>query len=125
MSTRATYKIDFTTFYIHHDGYPEGAAEYFEAALKFRDTCDIDRAPNASFADDFMRANDRAELTESHDAHGDTEYRYTVTTAGDFRFGPCQLRLRAETADGRVIFNGKLREFIDRQLRDLNGPEPA
>lgn len=90
MSTRATYKIDGTTFYIHHDGYPEGAAEYFKNALEWPDRAP-ERAPNATFADDFIRANLCAELTPGHDAHGDTEYRYTVTTAGDFRFGPAKM----------------------------------
>lgn len=33
MSTRATYRINGSTFYIHHDGYPEYAVEYFKAAL--------------------------------------------------------------------------------------------
>jgi len=80
MSTRATYQIDYTTFYIHYDGYPEGAAAYFEAALQYI----VDEKPHAinfTFADVFHFANaEVCEITKSHDTHGDTEYRYTVTT---------------------------------------------
>ena len=72
MATRATYQFinelaDTYTVYIHHDGDPEGAANYFKNgdALIF----DIN---------DFIRANDAAEMTRSHEIHGDTDYRYTV-----------------------------------------------
>lgn len=75
MATRATYKFkdngwtgkDFT-IYIHHDGYPEGAAGYFAAASS------IYRAG----AEGFIAANSQAYLTPDHDSHGDTEYRYTI-----------------------------------------------
>ena len=75
MSTRATYRFipknsvrgrwqSITTIYIHHDGYPEGAASYLEDAFT---------------AEAFLAKNDRAEVTESHEIHGDTEYRYDIT----------------------------------------------
>jgi hypothetical protein len=72
MSTRATYQFisewsGTHTAYIHHDGYPEGAANYLSNGEK----------PITSI-DSFIRANDKAEMTSSHEAHGDTEYRYTV-----------------------------------------------
>jgi len=68
MATRATYKFisDITgthTAYIHSDGYPEYAYNYLE---------------NAASIDAFMVKNDRAEITESHEIHGDTDYRYTI-----------------------------------------------
>ena len=76
MSTRATYKftggkLPAVTVYIHHDGYPNGAAWYFWNMHhdKGRDSANLAR---------FIRANDRAELTPDHDAHGDTEWRYTL-----------------------------------------------
>lgn len=121
MSTRATYEIDGFTFYIHHDGYPEGAAMYFNNALKWPQQAE-ERAPNASFADDFMRANPRAELTESHDAHADTEFRYTVWTEGDFRFGPRTIYVRCESVrfmgeNPRTIYEGTLDEFIVQNPR--------
>lgn len=116
MSTRATYEIDGHTFYIHHDGYPDGAAMYFHNALRWPEVAE-ERAPNANFADDFMRANPRAELTPSHDAHADTEFRYTVWTQGDRRFGPSALYIRCESVglhgeNPRTIYEGTLDEFI-------------
>lgn len=118
MSTRATYKIDFTTFYIHWDGYPEGAATYFQNAFKHRHTME-DRAPNATLADDFIRANPRAELTPSHDSHGDTEFRYTVEIDGDERFGNPTYHLTVESGideDWETIFTGSLDNFINIYL---------
>ena len=68
MSTRATYKFisawrPDVVLYKHHDGYPEGAVQWLEGV----------RYPEA-----FIRKNDEAEITESHETHGDTEYRYTI-----------------------------------------------
>lgn len=82
MATRATYSFesDFNeqtvTFYIHWDGYPEGAAMYFWNMHK-----------NSNFkgvlADVFIKANPMsAELTANHELHGDTEYRYYVDSDG-------------------------------------------
>lgn len=82
MSTRATYQftgartsglnhsIPTITVYVHHDGYPNGAAKYFWNAHHVeRGNLPVER---------FLFANEKAEITESHEAHGDTEYRYTV-----------------------------------------------
>tara|TARA_B110000503_G_scaffold42230_1_gene69210 strand:+ start:1070 stop:1387 length:318 start_codon:yes stop_codon:yes gene_type:complete len=67
MSTRATYQFitDFSdvTCYIHHDGYPQGAAQYLNEAMT---------------AEKFIRKNEKAEITISHESHADTEYRYTI-----------------------------------------------
>ena len=87
MSTRATYEIDRTTFYIHHDGYLEGAAYYFWLAIReysrlAEHDCHLPFEPAGDgFKGAFYRANRKAEITESHAAHGDTEYRYTLNTA--------------------------------------------
>lgn len=116
MSTRATYQIDFTTFYIHHDGYPEGAADYFANALMHYNS--KDRAPNATLMDDFHHANPRAEITPSHDHHEDTDYRYTVTTEGSYRFGPYSNTLVVENNDG-VIYRGTVEDFV-KQYVDIN-----
>jgi len=76
MSTRATYQfIGGTlpapiTVYIHHDGYPEGAACYFWNMHE----CER----RLGHFERFLIANERAEVTDSHEAHGDTEYRYTL-----------------------------------------------
>lgn len=79
MSTRATYSFDGkhtprTTVYIHHDGYPEGAAVYFYLAL-----C---HGGHGRLVERFIRANDRAEITTNHGHHGDTDYRYSVVGQG-------------------------------------------
>jgi hypothetical protein len=79
MSTRATYSFKNsleewtpeTCIYIHYDGYPEGAASYFWAMLHLENL-------RGDQATRFIRANDLAEITLSHEAHGDTEYRYSV-----------------------------------------------
>ena len=79
MSTRATYTFSNTalagedvTVYIHHDGYPMGAAEYFRKAMDEK----IDSGRQLLEA--FIAANDRAMITRCHEAHGDTDYRYTT-----------------------------------------------
>lgn len=75
MSTRATYQINDQTFYIHHDGYPEGGAAYLFNMIKAK------HQPHArgDWPMAFIRGNYNADITDSHEAHGDTEYRYTVT----------------------------------------------
>ena len=76
MSTRATYLFEKQwtgnpCFYIHYDGYPEGAALYLIAAIEFE-------SEYPGLAERFLRANDRAEFTSGHNTHSDTEYRYTI-----------------------------------------------
>lgn len=113
MSTRATYsflkKADdhkpSVTFYVHYDGYPEGAAQYLAAACMFENE-------RGSLAENFLRANDRAEFTGSHETHGDTEYRYTVKRDS----------VTVESGYGdewSVIYSGDLAEFIKAN----GGPE--
>ena len=78
MSTRATYSIQdlrkyssykgILTYYIHHDGYESGAA------CKFLEL--INKCGNIGH-EDFIR-NLPASLTNDHESHGDTEYRYDI-----------------------------------------------
>lgn len=73
MSTRANYVFKYgrrtlATFYIHHDGYPEGAAEYFHKALIYGNG-------KISSPDIFFRANETCEIS---DIHGDIEYLYEL-----------------------------------------------
>lgn len=81
MSTRATYRIKGTeyhqsaTFYIHYDGYEAGAAHYIASMLALDNT-------RGGWPCMFLRANETAELTESHAAHGDTEFRYDLDEKG-------------------------------------------
>jgi hypothetical protein len=82
MATRATWffvgsKSNNVTpkfCYTHYDGYPEGAAIYLYATLL--------SPSKGCFCSQFIRANAEAELTESHEIHGDTEYRYGVRGSG-------------------------------------------
>ena len=76
MATRATYEIENHLFYIHHDGYPQGAAKYLLEAL-----CEFNMGRGTPpFEEAFARSNKKAEPIWSHDAHSDTEYRYIVKT---------------------------------------------
>lgn len=85
MSTRATYEIGDLTFYVHHDGYPAGAAAKFADMIGAMTVSAngrgidaiADRRGGACFA--FIRGNMNAEPTESHQAHGDTEYRWKIS----------------------------------------------
>ena len=111
MATRATYKFKDNgwsgtdvTVYIHHDGYPSGAAEYFRAA------CESGRQG----VEGFIAANERAEITRDHSAHGDTDYRYTV------RKGQLEVEARKLRTNGdmelveswETIYEGTIADFI-------------
>jgi hypothetical protein len=82
MGTRATYQIGKHVFYIHWDGYEDGAAVYFYNMIEANNKLDdsgIDRPLNSGgYAENFLRGNPGAEFTESHEIHGDTEYQYTL-----------------------------------------------
>ena len=113
MSTRATYTfIDQRTcpttdvcVYIHHDGYPQGAATYLRKWIEGQRT-DI-----ASF----IRINERAEITRES-AHGDTEYHYTIhrRECGDWEI---EAYHRPIGEDDFKIFiqDKKLAKFIEEQ----------
>jgi hypothetical protein len=109
MSTRATYRFEAgettpaITYYIHHDGYLEGAAGYFLAALLFENR-------RGGLPAQFLRANDGAEFTGSHATHGDTEYRYTVTPDHDL-LAEKRIDFSERWAP---VFQGRLRDFVQR-----------
>lgn len=72
MSTRANYSFiknnkTLVTFYIHHDGYPEGAANYFQKALLLGNG-------RIDSPDTFTRANTEAKIC--YNLMGDIEYHY-------------------------------------------------
>lgn len=119
MSTRATYsfknqddlKSTETFFYIHYDGYPEGAATYFYAML----ACENKRG---SYADKFLRSNPLAELTRNHELHGDTEYQYSFVN-NLLVASKCYRNWKFPENDSLVtIFTGTLDEFIHKYGRD-------
>lgn len=97
MSTRATYRIlerqhkepIVTYFYIHHDGYPEGALSYFRDLFKFRDL--LKKIYEKCPGDDYSKYIERkswasifelglvgAVKTIDHEYHFDTEYCYNL-----------------------------------------------
>ena len=75
MATRATYQFnkkdaESVTIYHHWDGYIAGAATLFMNATK--------NGGEKLTAESFLDANEKAEITKSHQSHGDAEYRYTI-----------------------------------------------
>lgn len=74
MATRATYEFwtqnkPVICVYHHWDGYPEGAADL----LFNSETCEPVKS-----VEEFLRINLKAEITQGHHVHGDTEYRYDI-----------------------------------------------
>ena len=122
MSTRATYRFEAgdvsrrasgmshapVTVYIHHDGYPAGAACYF---WNMHHATSYDRTPLVCF----IRANERAEVTEGHEAHGDTDYRYTLR--GTFLTAQKRGRGLYDATTWGGIFAGEYHEFINQYGR--------
>lgn len=112
MSTRATYQIksgfSTVTFYIHHDGYFEGAALYF------RNTLDFMRISERPFLPCFLWANERAELTAGHEAHGDTEYRYDLKKSIGGWFVTAYKRQSYESDVFEIEWSGNLKNFVDQ-----------
>ncbi len=85
LEDRVRVEIGGQLFYIHHDGYPSGAANYFANMIEALNVPDRkgrgigaieERAGGIGFA--FIRGNLKAEPTTGHSDHGDTEYRWKV-----------------------------------------------
>lgn len=109
MSTRATYQIDNKYFYIHYDGYPSGAATYFYATLTFDNK-------RGGLAEQFLRANDLAEFTGSHEIHGDSEYRYTLEGSGYLK-----AEERIDFSDQwKAFYLGDVAEFINKYSEEVS-----
>ena len=103
MSTRATYEFvtetESVVIYKHHDGYPKGAAQWLHAG----DTAETFLANNEGLI----------EVTESHERHGDTEFKYIVSYA-PFYFS--NQRLKTVQAYEREIGSDKWVQFYDGLL---------
>jgi len=122
MSTRATYQFindgHPTTIYIHHDGYPEGAASYLWNLLHAKNE-------RGCLATQFLRANDNAEITESHEIHGDTEYRYTVQEDGQLKAEKIIRNWKDESHTTETFFVGHFAEFVNKYgAEQCGGFEP-
>ena len=122
MGTRATYEFchelhGTQTFYIHWDGYPEGAAMYFRQMFEFNQW-------GASLAAKFFRGNPTAEFTQCKEAHGDTEYHYVVEN----RKIQCFKILRNYETGGcayNTVFRGDLYEFVNKYSDEPFEPIPS
>ena len=111
MSTRATYQIEEVTFYIHYDGYQEGAAGYFLNMIESNSAIDKNGMPlnRGGPVEAFIRGNRLAEFTESHDLHGDTEFEYTLKGT--------HLTVRAGYGEEkRQVYSGELSKFVNKHL---------
>ena len=112
MSTRATYQIksgfSTATLYIHHDGYLSGAASYF------KDTIDLMRIKRRPLLTCFLWANERAELTDGHDAHGDTEYRYDLARQAGIWNVTAYKRKSYDSDVFEVVYDGNLSAFVSQ-----------
>ena len=113
MASRATYRFfSGQTAYHHWDGYPEGAAQLLNNAVL--DGGDLTY-------ESFLKANKKAEKTESHEIHGDTEYRYDIlrNNLGQWSIKVSQ---RIDFTDKwRIAFYGPAVNF----LRQYGGLEDA
>jgi hypothetical protein len=103
MSTRATYQfkgyLSEVTIYHHCEGYLSGAAILFANAMKVGERLT---------AESFIRGNERAEITESHEIHGDTEYRYNIVADSQ----TIHVSERVIGLDWREIGSAKVEDFI-------------
>jgi hypothetical protein len=116
MSTRATYEIiergelkEYNCFYIHHDGYLAGGANYFKLAKDLHKW-----KGHYTFAEKFFRANEGAHFTHNHRNHSDTEFRYSLEIIEDI--GPKEYKLIVEAKTShktwKKVFDGSLDDFI-------------
>tara|TARA_B100001287_G_scaffold107686_3_gene90723 strand:+ start:2320 stop:2901 length:582 start_codon:yes stop_codon:yes gene_type:complete len=131
MSTRATYQIFDDTFYIHHDGYLEGAAMYFfnmvQASRHIRNGIWDWSKPKGGAPFAFIRGNANCEPTTGHDAHGDTEYKYTLFKENDVLKLIALERTGWATESWHGVFCGSLCDFVNKyynhpvnQIVDVN-----
>ena len=121
MGTRATYQFKGSeksydrgthTVYVHWDGYPEGAATYFYETL-----C---KPSKGNLATQFIRAVEHAQLTESHDAHGDTEFHYELVGEGTEAV-VIAYRIDFDSRKHTPFFHGKLIDFVERYKKMIEG----
>lgn len=132
MATRATYSFDTphagkVTFYIHHDGYPEGAAAYFYKLLEFKPVDEMEgRRVEANslynLAERFLRVNENAQFTTSHGAHSDTEFRYSVNSVGVVKVEKRIRQFQGEKIEWLAIFKGPIVAFVSEYMQSDEQP---
>ena len=108
MSTCATYRFvdSNVTYYIHYDGYLEGAAIYFSKIVD---------DPIEKWSENFGKKNDTAEMTADHSAHDNTEYRYDIYTDGTV-IVQCVHYDNFERLIWESVYCGSLKDFVDTYL---------
>lgn len=127
MATRATYEITGTTFYCHWDGYPSGAATRFAAMVAAAtvadsDVLDVIEDRRGGWPFHFIRGVKDAEPTEGRDAHGDTEYHYTLTSGPDHDLTIKVEKRVAYKSDGwATLYSGPLVPWLDAMRVEYAG----
>jgi hypothetical protein len=133
LATRAVYS--FTGFpgaavrhlYLHHDGYPTGAAWRFASALRLGGDA-------ADFLDSFLSSQPRAEALTRAEEAADAEYRYGVHLVGGadpHHQVECWRRLPGDTCwqhrCGPMTLELFIRRFLpgDPQPKKRGGPKPG
>jgi len=119
MATRATYKfhntqlITYATVYIHWDGYPKGAAQYIADAIGYQGGSYSETATLT--IERFIRANEGANVTEGHSAHGDTDYRYDFRSKEQMTVSRRTIEKVGDDYEERwnQIFSGSIEEFLN------------
>jgi hypothetical protein len=121
MATRATYTFGNKHIYIHWDGYPEGAAQYFKKMMDYlkeereRSLSDL----RGGLAEQFIRANRGAEFTSHWEDHGDTEWHYEVSKDPHSAITLKVIKFFYDDSGerlGRQYFEGPLATFIEEYV---------
>lgn len=135
MSTRATYRIKEINsfgnvsqyFYIHYDGYPEGAAVYFTQLL-----ANFDALKEASLIGQHCLSWRRGkaiiafgmlaytEFTSDARDHGDTEFHYDLAYSHREKawfVEALAINRHCETPTTEVLFDGPIADFIAKYTK--------
>jgi hypothetical protein len=122
MSTRATYTFkdgrESFSVYVHHDGYPTGAADKLRATLESDKIWELPRFEVDEFAAGFIAVNKTqggsVRLLKKPSSVGDAAYRYTIrnTTKG--------LQVKVESGwEGETLWTGSLADFIENGAESI------
>lgn len=112
MGTRATYEFVRENFricyYIHWDGYLEGAASYLLDA--------VTNPSKGGLAESFIRSNELVEFTPGHNAHGDTEFSYIINEVDGSLIARAK---KWEERSWKHIYVGTIQDFISKYSKTV------